>query len=67
MFAAMGTTPSAYILQQRLARAAELLIANPAVSVTAIAFDLGFSDSGYFARCFRTAFGATPTQWRQQQ
>ncbi|MBN9144304.1 MULTISPECIES: helix-turn-helix domain-containing protein [unclassified Novosphingobium] len=66
-FAAMGTTPSAYILSRRLARACELLIVNPTMSVTAIAFDLGFSDSGYFARCFRAAYGATPSQWRGMQ
>ncbi|NOW46418.1 AraC-like DNA-binding protein [Novosphingobium sp. SG751A] len=66
-FAAMGTTPSAYILSRRLARACELLIVNPTTSVTAIAFDLGFSDSGYFARCFRAAYGATPSQWRGMQ
>jgi len=67
VFAAMGTTPSGYILARRLARASELLIVNPAMSVTAIAFDLGFSDSGYFARCFRAAYGTAPTQWRETQ
>jgi AraC-like DNA-binding protein len=34
------------------------------MSITAIAFELGFSESGYLARCFRQHFGATPTQWR---
>jgi len=67
VFAAMGTTPSGYILSRRLARASEWLIVHPGMSVTAIAFDLGFSDSGYFARCFRAAYGATPTQWRGMQ
>jgi AraC-like DNA-binding protein len=67
VFAAMGTTPSGYILSRRLTRASELLIVNPGMSVTAIAFELGFSESGYFARCFRQHFGATPTQWRGMQ
>jgi AraC-like DNA-binding protein len=64
VFAAMGTTPSGYILARRLARASELLTVNPDMSITAIAFELGFSESGYLARCFRQHFGATPTQWR---
>jgi AraC-like DNA-binding protein len=65
-FAAMGTTPAAYILSRRLTRAAEILRADHAISVTAVAFDLGFSDSGYFARCFRQHFKVSPTHWRQQ-
>ncbi|MDE2357106.1 MAG: helix-turn-helix domain-containing protein [Alphaproteobacteria bacterium] len=64
LFAAMGTTPGGYILSRRLARASELLTVNPQASITEIAFDLGFSESGYFARCFRQQFGTTPSKWR---
>ena len=64
VFAAMGTTPSCYILDRRLQRAAELLTANPVASITGIAYDLGFNDSAYFARCFRQQFGTTPSAWR---
>lgn len=66
VFAAMGTTPSFYILQRRLARAADRLAADRRQSITAIAFDLGFNDSAYFARCFRQQFGVTPSVWRGQ-
>ncbi|HWU03774.1 MAG TPA: helix-turn-helix domain-containing protein [Novosphingobium sp.] len=66
LFAGIGTTPSGYILARRLERAAEMLVCQPGASITAIAFDTGFSDSGYFARCFRARFGATPTQYREQ-
>lgn len=65
VFAAMGTTPSAYILEQRLHRAADRLMARPDASITEIAFDLGFNDSAYFTRCFRQQFGAAPRDWRQ--
>lgn len=65
MFTAMGTTPSAYILDRRLTRAAEMLTVNPDASITAVAFDLGFNDSAYFARCFRHRFGTTPRAWRE--
>lgn len=64
MFAAMGTTPTAYILDQRLRRAADRLVARPDSSITEIAFELGFNDSAYFTRCFRQQFGAAPRDWR---
>jgi hypothetical protein len=66
VFAAMGTTPSAYILERRLRRAAERLSASPGASITEIAFELGFNDSAYFARCFRQQFGVPPREWRRQ-
>lgn len=64
VFAAMGTTPSAFILEQRLRRAADRLMARPDASITEIAFELGFNDSAYFTRCFRQHFGAAPRDWR---
>lgn len=63
-FAAMGTTPCAYILKRRLTRGAEMLNANADTTITAVAFDLGFNDSAYFARCFRSQFGVAPRAWR---
>jgi AraC-like DNA-binding protein len=64
MFAAMGATPSGYILERRLDRAADRLAADADVSITAVAFDLGFNDSAYFARCFRQRFGTSPRLYR---
>lgn len=64
LFAAMGTTPSAFILERRLRRAADRLIANPQASITEVAFEHGFNDSAYFARCFRQHFGTAPREWR---
>lgn len=66
LFAAMGTTPSAYILERRLARAAERLGAAHEASITEIAFELGFNDSAYFARVFRQRFGVSPREWRRR-
>jgi AraC-like DNA-binding protein len=60
----MGTTPNGYILSRRLARASEMLTINPDATVTEIAFELGFSESSYFTRCFRQRFGTTPSKWR---
>lgn len=66
LFAAMATTPSSYILERRLKRAAERLVADHEQSITAIAFDLGFNDSAYFTRCFRQHFGMAPSAYRQR-
>ena len=64
VFAALGTTPSAYIQERRLVRAGEKLLAYPEATITQIAFDFGFNDSAYFARCFRRRNGVTPREFR---
>lgn len=66
LFSGMGTTPSGYILERRLARAAERLVAAPEASITEVAFELGFNDSAYFARAFRQRFGVSPREWRRK-
>lgn len=66
VFASMTTTPTAYILERRLERASELLAAPGRMrSITEIAFECGFNDSAYFARCFRQRFGVTPSEFRE--
>lgn len=67
VFAAMGTTPSAYILDRRLQQAAEKLANGQSGNITDVAFETGFNDSAYFTRCFRQRFGTTPSQWRGQK
>lgn len=64
VFAAMSTTPSAFIQQRRLERAAERLKSGGPNSITELAFELGFNDSAYFTRCFRQHFGVAPREWR---
>ena len=66
VFAAMGTTPSAHILERRLIKAAEKMGLERGGSITEIAFETGFNDSAYFTRCFRQRFGTTPSLWRTQ-
>ncbi len=64
LFARSGTTPSAAILECRLERAAERLIAEPGATITEVAFAHGFNDGAYFTRCFRQRFGVSPREWR---
>jgi AraC-like DNA-binding protein len=37
------------------------------MTITDVAFDVGFSDSAFFTRCFRRHFGVSPSQWRSGQ
>jgi AraC-like DNA-binding protein/mannose-6-phosphate isomerase-like protein (cupin superfamily) len=64
--AAMQVSPIAYLVQLRLTRGAELL-RRTELSVTEIAFKVGFDDSNYFSRQFHKVLGRTPSQYRQQQ
>lgn len=67
VFAEMATTPTAYIQSRRLAAAAERLDQSSDFgSLTDLAFDLGFSDSTYFCRCFKAEYGMTPSAYRRR-
>ncbi|WP_231621575.1 helix-turn-helix domain-containing protein [Sphingomonas sp. 37zxx] len=62
----LGATPTAFISQRRLERAAQMLDARPYASVTEIAFALGYNDSAFFSRCFRRQHGVSPRHWRER-
>lgn len=63
-FAAIGTTPTKYLLTKRLEHARRALADRRAGRrddlISTIAFEAGFSDLSYFQRCFRKAFGSSP-------
>ncbi|TNE64090.1 MAG: response regulator [Bacteroidetes bacterium] len=61
-----GFSATKFIRYLRLNKAKELL-QNPALSITAIAYDTGFNDPSYFGRVFRQEFGATPQEWREKE
>jgi AraC-like DNA-binding protein len=46
-------------------KAAALLTADLASSITEIAFRCGFQSSQYFAKAFRERYGLTPSEYRQ--
>jgi AraC family transcriptional regulator len=62
---AVGVTPYNYLLNRRLAAAAERLGADDGASVLAIALDVGFGDLSEFTRRFRAKFGRPPAAYRQ--
>lgn len=66
LFQNEGTTYSAFVLDQRLARAHDLL-KSPLRSlrpISTIAFEVGFNDVSYFNRAFRRRYRATPSDLR---
>jgi AraC family L-rhamnose operon regulatory protein RhaS len=58
-------TPSSYLRQLRVEKAAALLTADLPTSITEIAFRCGFQSSQYFAKAFRERNGLTPSEYRQ--
>ncbi len=60
----LGVTPITYLNRFRVSRARQLLL-ETTKSITEIALDVGFSDSGYFSRVFRREVGMSPEAYRQ--
>ncbi len=61
-----GLTPNDYLQRLRVTKARELL-ADPARTITDVAFATGFSSSQYFSNVFRKYLGMTPTQACRQR
>jgi len=67
LFEAEGTTFSEFVLSQRLTRTHRMLV-DPrfaSLTISTIAFAVGFGDLSYFNRTFRRRFGTTPSELRQ--
>ena len=60
----LGVTPHQYLVRSRLRHAARLL-ADDDISVTDIAYDVGFGDLSNFVRTFHRAAGVSPLRFRQ--
>ncbi|GAA1199904.1 helix-turn-helix domain-containing protein [Pseudonocardia alaniniphila] len=68
LFAQIGTTPGAYLREQRLL-AARLMLSDPRyarLAMPGIAAAVGFLDITTFGRAFRRQYGTTPTGWRRE-
>lgn len=59
-----GLSPHEWLVQERLARARELLQVGGA-SLTEVAQACGFADSAHFSRSFRRYHGIAPSEWRR--
>jgi AraC family transcriptional regulator len=63
--ALIGEPPAEFVRRLRIEKAANLLLNQPLISITEIAFSCGFSSSALFARQFRERFGSSPSRWRE--
>lgn len=61
-----GTTPVDFLRNYRLRKAAALLKQGKA-TISEIAYQTGFSSSAYFAKCFKTVYHLTPTEYCGQE
>jgi len=64
---AVGTTPAAYLIHNRIRRAAEQLGREHGENrrISEVASACGFEDSNYFSRCFRKVMGRTPREYQK--
>lgn len=60
-----GLSPNRFIQRVRLERGAELLRSGT-LTVTEIAYQIGYDSPSYFAKVFQEHFGYPPSKWRDQ-
>ena len=60
---AVGHAPHRYVLHRRLQRAQERIRAGQPLAQ--VADELGFTDQSHFTKAFASAFGTTPSRWRE--
>ena len=60
-----GMSISQYIAERRCSRAGELLLAT-GLTVQDISASVGYLDSNYFVKVFKSCFGTTPTEYRKK-
>lgn len=64
--AVMGESLNRFIQRLRLEKAAVLLVNNPVLSITDVAFEIGFTNSAAFSRAFKDHFGMSASSWRKK-
>lgn len=64
LFAEQGQSCRHYLRTQRLKRAEQWFKSGCSLSVTEVAFGVGFADVSHFSRCFRSQFGCSPSEIR---
>ena len=60
-----GFAPVDLVKEIRLNKSIEL-IKNSDMSISEIAFAVGFKDSGYFSKCFRKKYDQTPREYMNE-
>ncbi len=60
-----GITPSDFIRDVRLKRAAQLILQNK-MRIAEVADHVGFQDSNYFTKCFRKVYQCSPSEYSEK-
>jgi len=60
----LGTSPYAFVIERRLAKAVQLL-QRTEVPIALVALDCGFADQSHMTRLFRARLGRTPASYRR--
>ncbi len=61
-----GLSPNQFVINIRLKKAAEMLLNNPDMNISEVAYATGFNSPHYFNRCFKEQFGSAPLTYRQK-
>lgn len=61
-----GQVPNAYIRNFRLQKAADLISANPDLSMKTVMFEIGIESASYFTHAFKKKFGVLPSEFNTQ-
>ena len=61
-----GMSPNSYLQNERLKRAAELLIEGD-LNVTEVSYKVGFQSPTYFYKCFKEKYGVPPSKYGKQK
>jgi len=64
--AIIGSSPKQYLMSLRL-KHAETLLTSSEISLKEIVASAGFNDSAHFSRVFKTHYGLTPSNYREQR
>ncbi|MEM9325744.1 MAG: AraC family transcriptional regulator [Bacteroidota bacterium] len=57
-----GQSPKSWLMEKRMAKAHDRLLASPDLSVTQLAYHAGYDNVSYFIRAFQRQFGISPKQ-----
>ena len=61
-----GETPSKYLIRLRMTEAKRLLLLNPELEIQKVGELVGYKDSFYFSRAFKTFAGVGPSEFRNR-
>lgn len=60
-----GLTPLDFIRNIKMKKACMMLL-DGRLTISEVAYALGFNDPKYFSKCFKNEFGATPSEYQQK-